>query len=48
MPAKVIAVARVAIGTAVGAVIYLGLFRLFCPSALEELVADFRRRSRRR
>ncbi len=48
MPAKVIAVARVAIGTVVGAIIYLGLLRFFCPSVLEELVADFRRRSRRR
>jgi putative peptidoglycan lipid II flippase len=43
-PAKIVAIVRVAVGTAVGAVIYLGLFRLFCPSALAELVVDFQRR----
>ena len=47
-PAKIVATVRVAVGTAVGAVIYLGLFRLFCPSALVELVADFRRRRKGR
>ena len=48
LPAKLIATVRVAVGPLVGAVIYLGLFRLFCPSALAELVADFRRRRPRR
>ena len=47
-PAKIVATVRVAVGTAVGAVIYLGLFRLFCPSALAELAADFKHRRKGR
>ena len=48
LPVKVIATVRIAVGTFAGAVIYFGLFRLFCPSALAELVADFRQRRPRR